>query len=287
MTSKSKSKKQQTARTETSPNVATIDCATQCQSTLEALERFIREVEALTVDRDGERCISTFPAAPRLTHSYQGAVDEVSHLSGRLYEMYAKREFFSEGPVIERATTKIGEGGIPQILASAIQGLTFALAWPPTVPDFVEKDGREVLAPRFKFGDKIEAQAWAEIQTGTRALRLHIEETHGAKEPLAPSELEIAHARDFTWLSVRSRRYSFSTGNQARTIETLYEEWQKGGDGAGLGEGEIGEAISSEATRFRVQATFHKHPALGTILRACGKGRYALYLSENLRKSAE
>ncbi len=287
MTGKSKSKKQEAARTEPDPNAANEDCAAQCRSTLEALERFIREVEALTVDKDGARCITTFPAAPRLTAFYQVAVTATCHLDDRLRQIYGKREFFKKGVVRETATVKIGKGGVPLILASAIQGLQIALAWPPSVPGFVMKDGREVFAPRFTFGGKIEAQAWAELQTGARALRLHIEEAHGVKERSASNGPEIERGRDFTWLSVGSKRYEFSTGNQAETIRVLYEEWKKGGDGAGMGEAAIGVAIDSKADRFRIQATFHKHEALGTILQPCGKGRYALFLSGNSRKSAE
>ena len=287
MVRKPKPKKPPAVRDQAEVNEAPNDCAAACGAAVQALEEFARNVEALTVDEGGARCITTFAAAPRLTYCYQRAWAALHQLDDRLRDLYGTRERFSKGKVIERSEMKYGKGGAPLILGSALQGLKFALVWPPTVPGFIEKGGREVLAPRFRFGDRIEARDWSAIRAGIRAIKLHVEEAHGGKEQPASSGLEIGHGGDFTWLKVGSKRYAFVKGMQVETIKALFEEWLKGGDGAGLAEETIGEKVRSSAARFRVQATFHKHPALGTILRPCGKGQYALFLSEELRKEAE
>ena len=69
--------KQRAAQDVAVPIAAKEDCAAVCRSTLAALERFAKDVEALTVDDGGARRISTFPAAARLNASYQGAVYDI------------------------------------------------------------------------------------------------------------------------------------------------------------------------------------------------------------------
>jgi hypothetical protein len=116
--------KQHAGRTEPDPITAGEDCAAVCRSTLDALERFAKDVEALTVDDAGARRISTFPAAARLNASYQNAVYAKRLLGERLVEVYGKRERFKDGPTVETATMKYGKGGAPLILGSATQALT-------------------------------------------------------------------------------------------------------------------------------------------------------------------
>jgi hypothetical protein len=149
------------------------------------------------------------------------------------------------------------------------------------VPGSEEKDGREVMAPRFKFGYRIEAPEWESLKTGIKAIRLHVEEAHGTRPGAATALPGITHADDFTWIKVGPKRYDFRKGHQAKTVEKLFEEWSKGGDGAGLSEDHIRQRIDSRAAFFRVRMTFRNHEALGTILRSERRGQFALFLTDH------
>lgn len=93
----------------------------------------------------------------------------------------------------------------------------------------------------------------------------------------------VAHADDFSWLSVGPRRFRFTRLQQARVIEALYKEWVKADlvDGATLRREFLAERADSNADMFRIQKVFSGNNALFSILRSPARGLWALYLNED------
>lgn len=92
-----------------------------------------------------------------------------------------------------------------------------------------------------------------------------------------------SHSPDFTSVNWSGTQYNFAKGNQAQTIQILWEAWQQGGHG--LSQETIGEAIGSSADRFEIRKTFRQrksgggyeqHPAWGSMIQPAGKGCYRL-----------
>jgi hypothetical protein len=93
-----------------------------------------------------------------------------------------------------------------------------------------------------------------------------------------PSDSSITHAKNFTWLKVRGTWYDFHSGNQALAVKALWKAYEEAGfrDGAGVSVADLGLAVDSSSTRFRMDLTFKDHPAMGTVIKRVRKGLYAL-----------
>lgn len=85
-----------------------------------------------------------------------------------------------------------------------------------------------------------------------------------------------AHSADFTAVKWFGMEYNFAIGVQSAAVRLLWEEWER--TGLGLHQETIREKIDPERDRgsFRMDAAFRNHPALGTMIQPCGKGRYRL-----------
>ncbi len=86
------------------------------------------------------------------------------------------------------------------------------------------------------------------------------------------------HSADFTSINWFGRRYEFNK-TQAKCIELLWAEWEKGG--LGLSEKTIRGEIGSENDNYRLVHTFRiksggQHPAWGTMIRTAGQGIFRL-----------
>jgi hypothetical protein len=91
-----------------------------------------------------------------------------------------------------------------------------------------------------------------------------------------PAKVECYHNADFTEVNWYGRRFTFNIGNQAKSIESLWGEWEK--DVMGLHEKSIGEGIGSSSNKFRLAHHFKDHPAWGVMIhRADAKGCYRLH----------
>jgi hypothetical protein len=98
------------------------------------------------------------------------------------------------------------------------------------------------------------------------------------------SRTAIQPGPDMAWLRVGSKTHVFDRPSQRSVMQVLYPAWQDGGDGAGLTNSALVDAIgkTQSTLRVRVDRYFDGHEALGTVLRRNGKGLWALYLSEAL-----
>lgn len=96
------------------------------------------------------------------------------------------------------------------------------------------------------------------------------------------------HSPDFTSVDWYGARYTFAKGNQARSVQALWEAWEAGGHS--LTQETIGDRIRSAADRFELRTTFRRrkeeggyepHPAWGTMIQKDGKGCYRLVSPES------
>jgi hypothetical protein len=105
-------------------------------------------------------------------------------------------------------------------------------------------------------------------RVGGQPAKTAIAPVASGKEKVVPT-----HSGDFTEVDWYGTRYWF-VGLQAKAIELLWPEWEKG---MGLHEKYIGNKAESDSNNFRLAHVFRKHPAWRTmIVPAGGKGRYML-----------
>jgi hypothetical protein len=82
------------------------------------------------------------------------------------------------------------------------------------------------------------------------------------------------HSADFTFVNWFGTEYRFALGVQSRAVKALWEEWER--SGLGLHQETIRDALDPERDNFRMDKTFRKHPAMGTMIRSAGDGTYRL-----------
>jgi len=85
---------------------------------------------------------------------------------------------------------------------------------------------------------------------------------------------DAVHSADFTMVKWFGEVYTFSLGVQSSAVKALWEEWEK--NGLGLHQETIGNSVDAEQENFRMDTTFRKHPAWGTMIHSCGGGIYKL-----------
>jgi hypothetical protein len=124
---------------------------------------------------------------------------------------------------------------------------------------------------------KIEARLLAEAGAPTST------QTPAAGEPPAqggtPAKPKPSHSADFTFVNWFGTKYTFALGVQASAVRALWEEWEN--SGLGLHQETVRNAIDAERDNFRMDTTFRKHPAFGTMIQRCGDGRYKLNPPDN------
>lgn len=96
------------------------------------------------------------------------------------------------------------------------------------------------------------------------------------------------HSEDFTSVKWYGTRYTFTKGNQAESVQTLWEAWEQGGHT--LSQETIRERINSADDHFQLAKVFRqhrksggyeKHPAWGTMIQQETKGTYRLVPPES------
>jgi hypothetical protein len=101
---------------------------------------------------------------------------------------------------------------------------------------------------------------------------------------------EAIHNRDFTMVNWFGTEYHFALGVQSRVVQLLWEEWEK--TGLGLQQQTIREGVDAERDNFRMGMLFRNHPAMETMIKSCGDGRYKLCppdskVKKTLRKASK
>ncbi|GMU23815.1 MAG: hypothetical protein AMXMBFR13_38930 [Phycisphaerae bacterium] len=107
-------------------------------------------------------------------------------------------------------------------------------------------------------------------------------------KPGKPDEqTEATHSPDFTSVRWFGRVYQFAKGNQAQSVQILWEAWEEGHT---LSESKIAELIDASPDHFRLSKVFRKkklgggyepHEAWGTMIRAVRKGVFGLSRPES------
>ena len=91
------------------------------------------------------------------------------------------------------------------------------------------------------------------------------------------------HSVDFTSVDWFGIRHTFTKGNQATSVQVLWNAWESGGHT--LSQETIGDRIQSAAVRFELAKVFRRrkhgggyerHPAWGTMIQQATKGSYRL-----------
>lgn len=99
----------------------------------------------------------------------------------------------------------------------------------------------------------------------------------------AEEKPQTSHSADFTSVVWFGIRYQFKKGHQAKAVELLWKEWERGGHS--LTQAAIGDEIGSCDERFELAKVFRekkprggytRHSAWGTMIQSVAKGAYAL-----------
>lgn len=158
-------------------------CPCNCPEALRVLEQFDAEFAAAMIAENGGFRLPDFYSGPRLSDSYDAAVAAWCGLHDQMIRAHGVVEpGGADGVVLERASCRVGPGGMPRVIAAAFMSLTAALAWPSSVPNFEEGTNETVKRRRFKFGDTVPSEAVENLKAAIRKLRLHMAEDHVSNE---------------------------------------------------------------------------------------------------------
>jgi hypothetical protein len=145
-----------------------------------------------------------------------------------------------------------------------------------------EQFKNEIVKPRIEpaTGKSVGERAQTEICVEKRAEAGICVEECGDSDTSKGSGTLTWHSEDFTDVHWFGECYTFIIGQQTRTIECLWEAWERGSKGVSVET--IGKTIESQADRFRLAYVFRNrmdggyHPAWGAMIRGCGKCVYGL-----------
>jgi hypothetical protein len=106
------------------------------------------------------------------------------------------------------------------------------------------------------------------------AARNAVEADSNRREAVIPRQPSASHSEDFTTVDWFGTAYVFDDGLQAKAVECLWSEYEKGGHG--LSEKSIGERIGSASSNYRLGSTFRNHPAWNSMIVKVRQGVYRL-----------